>query len=128
MPQTKAKTKDGDAGDLKQEIFGTVRAFPPHISSPLQMLDYVYNENILDIYPSLSIALRLMLTHPVTGASGEQSFSLLKWLKTYLRSTMSQDRLSVLPVICIEYEVTKTQDMDSVIIKFAEAKARKVRL
>lgn len=120
--------EDVDAGDLKMEITGAVRSFPPHISSPLEVLSYIYKENILDLYPNLSIALRLLLTLPVTVASGERSFSTLKRLKTYLRSSMSQDRLSSLAVISIEHEIVETVDTDSIVRRFAEAKARRVRL
>nr|XP_055031053.1 zinc finger MYM-type protein 1-like [Misgurnus anguillicaudatus] len=121
------KMDDIDAQDLQLEVKGAVRSFPTHISSPLEMLDHIYKENILDIYPNLSIALRLLLTLPVTVASSERSFSSLKLIKTYLRTTMSQDRLSALAVISIEQEVTKAVDMESMIARFAEAKARKVR-
>ncbi len=85
------KLDDIDAEDLKLEVKGAVRSFPTHISSPIEMLDYIYKENILDIYPNLSIAIRLLLTLPVTVASSERSFSSLKLIKTYLRSTMTQD-------------------------------------
>lgn len=51
------KVDDIDAEDLKLEIYGAVRSFPTHISSPSEMPDYIYKENILDIYPNLSIAL-----------------------------------------------------------------------
>lgn len=91
------------------------------------MLDYIYKENILDLYPNMSIALRLMLTLPVTVASSERSFSKLKLIQTYLRSTMSQERLSALAVLSIEQEVWKSVDMDLLIARFAEAKARKIR-
>ncbi|KAL6479337.1 hypothetical protein MHYP_G00127700 [Metynnis hypsauchen] len=37
------KMNDVDAEDLKQEIIHAVKAFPPHVSSPFQMLDYVYS-------------------------------------------------------------------------------------
>uniref|UniRef100_A0A3P8THJ7 TTF-type domain-containing protein n=1 Tax=Amphiprion percula TaxID=161767 RepID=A0A3P8THJ7_AMPPE len=63
---------DVDAEDLKLEVKGAARSFPTHISSPSEMLDYIYKESILDIYPNLSIALRLLLTLPVTVASGER--------------------------------------------------------
>uniref|UniRef100_A0A8C6WW11 TTF-type domain-containing protein n=1 Tax=Neogobius melanostomus TaxID=47308 RepID=A0A8C6WW11_9GOBI len=91
------------------------------------MLNHIYKENVLDVYPNLSIALRLLLTLPVTVASGERSFSALKLIKTYLRTTMSQERLSALALLSIEQKVWKTLDMESVIARFAEAKARKVR-
>lgn len=88
------KMNDVDAEDLKQEIIHAVKVFPPHththVSSPFQMLDYVYRENILDTYPNLSIALRLLLSLPVTVASGGRSFSSLKRLNTICRSQSSQ--------------------------------------
>jgi hypothetical protein len=48
-----------------------------------------------DCYPNISIAYRILLTAPMTVASAERSFSKLKLLKNYLRSTMSQERLNV---------------------------------
>lgn len=107
-----------------------MKSFPTDISSPSEMLDYIYKENILDRYPNMSIALRLLLTLPVTVASGERSFSKLKLIKTYLRSTMSQETPSLfceLAVLSIEQEVRKSVDMDLLIARFAEAKARKIR-
>ena len=79
------------------------------------------------MYPNLSIALRLLLTLRVTVASGERSFSKLKLIKTYLRTTMTQERLSSLAVLSIEQEIRKSLDMKDVIARFAEAKARKVK-
>lgn len=86
---------DIDSEDLVLEIRAAVHAFPDHVSaSPREMLDYIHKEQILDLYGNLSIALRLLLTLLVTVASGERSFSTLKLIKTYLRSTMSQERPS----------------------------------
>lgn len=104
-----------------------MKSFPTDISSPSEMLDYIYKDDILDLYPNMSIALRLLLTLPVTVASGERSFSKLKLIKTYLRSTMSQETLSALAVLSIEQEVRKSVDMDLLTARFAEAKARKIR-
>lgn len=103
------------------------RRFTNANSAPLHMLEHIYKENVLDIYPNMSIALRHLLTLPVTVASGERSFSTLKRLKTYMRSTMAQDRLSALTTISIEHEVQQSLDMDEVISRFAEAKVRKFK-
>jgi len=54
-----------------------------------------------DLAPNVSIALRILLNLPVTVASEERSFSKLKLIKTYLRSTMANDRLSGLAIIAI---------------------------
>lgn len=104
-----------------------MKSFPTDISSPSEILDYICQDNILDIYPNMSIALRLPLTLPVTVASGDRSFLKLKLIKTYLRSTMSQERLSALTVLSIEQQVRKSVGMDLLIARFAEAKARKIR-
>ncbi|MBN3308108.1 ZMYM1 protein, partial [Amia calva] len=112
---------DIDAEDLKIDVKAAISAFPTY-ALPHEMLDHIYKESVLDMYPNLSIALRLLLTLPVTVASGESSFSSLKLIKTYLRTSMSQERLSSLAVLFNEHEVRKTLDTESLITRFAEAK------
>jgi hypothetical protein len=56
---------------------------------------------------------------PVTVASAERSFSKLKLLKNYLRSTMSQERLNGLATLCIEKGLLDEIDIDSIVTDFA---------
>lgn len=63
---------------------------------------------------------------PVTSASAERSFSKLKLIKNYLRSTISQDRLSSLALLNIERLQTSEIDVDNIINIFANTKARKM--
>ncbi|XP_035836630.1 uncharacterized protein LOC118484762 [Helianthus annuus] len=65
---------------------------------------------------------------PVTVASAERSFSKLKLLKTYLRSTMSQERLNGLATISIESEILDTMDYKELIESFASKNARRTTL
>ena len=62
---------------------------------------------------------------PVTVASAERSSSELKLIKSYLRYTMSQDRLSGLSMISIESDVARELNYDELIQQFAEKKTRK---
>ena len=77
-------------------------------------------------FPNCEIALRLLLTIPVTVASGERSFSKLKIIKNYLRTLMSQDRLCGLALLSIEHEMSSKLDYKDLIAEFAAKKARKV--
>ncbi|KAK4726404.1 hypothetical protein R3W88_031321 [Solanum pinnatisectum] len=81
-----------------------------------------------DSFPNAYIAYRIMLTIPVTIASAERSFSKLKIIKSYLRSTMSQERLSGLAILSIEKELLEEIDYTKIINNFASQKARKIDL
>lgn len=117
---------DIDADDLALEINSSLYTFPDHVAtSPFDMLNYIYSEKLLDLYSNLSIALRLLLTLPVSVASGERSFSDLKLIKNYMRSTMGQERLTGLALMSIERDVRQSLDMEDIVIAFAENKARK---
>ena len=62
----------------------------------------------------------------VIAASEEPSFSKLKLIKNFMRSTMIQDRLTDLAVLSIESELARTVDFKDIIHDFADMKARKV--
>ena len=56
-----------------------------------------------DFLPSIARLLQITATLPVTSASAERSFSVLKRLKTYLRTTMGEVRLNGLAHMHIQY-------------------------
>jgi len=81
-----------------------------------------------DVFPNLRTALQILLTMSVSVASCERSFSKLKLIKTYLRSTMGQERLSNLAILSIEKSTFDYVDFDEIIDRFAETRARKINL
>ena len=66
---------------------------------------------------------------PTSSCSAERSFSALRRIKTYLRNTIGDERLSAVAILSIERETTnfiKASRMEVIINQFAEQKeARK---
>lgn len=85
----------------------------------------IENNNLITSFPDLLTAFYLFLTLPVTVASAERTFSKLKLIKNYLRSTMSQARLSGLAMISIENNRAKKFNLSLLVKTFAEDHSRK---
>ncbi|KAL4008486.1 hypothetical protein ACER0C_002338 [Sarotherodon galilaeus] len=104
--------------------------FPPLPSknmTNMELLTFLHEKKLAEIYPNMWVALRIFATLPVTVAA-ERSFSKLKLIKTYLRSTMMQERLSGLSIISINHVVSNQLSYDDVVDDFAARKTRRVRL
>jgi hypothetical protein len=92
---------------------------------PLDILKFLKKR---PFYPNAIIAYRILLTIPVTVASAERSFSKLKLLKSYMRSTMTQERLNGLAMISIESDVFEDTDYEGVIEDFISRNTRRMLL
>ena len=79
----------------------------------------------MDMFPNVMVAYRILLTVPVTVASAERSFSKLKLLKSYLRTSMTQDRLNGLAILSIERTMLGSVDYEKIIHDFASRNARR---
>lgn len=121
--------RDIDGNELYNEIL-CFKAIVTSLeeSKPYFILNYIITNDLTSCFPNLAVALRIFLTLPVTVASGERSFSKLKLIKNFLRSTMSQERLTNLATISIEHEICQNLDISNIIDDFASKKARRVLL
>lgn len=113
---------DVDLNDLFSELRVLQMTLPNVSMSALEILEFV---KATDCHPKFSIAYRTMLSVLVTVASSERSFSKLKLLKTYLRLSMSQERLNSLAILCIEKDMIEIIDVDTIINDFASRNARR---
>ncbi len=62
--------------------------------------------------------MKLILIMPTTNSTSERSFSALRRLKTYLRNTMTQQRLNNLMVLHVHKDLTGSLDLKAVAIEF----------
>jgi len=118
---------DGEHKDIDgNELYHELQIFKSLVeisTTALQSLSMLKKLN--GSFPNITVALRIMLTIPITSASAERSFSKLKLIKNYLRSTMSQTRLTGLSTISIEKDIAETINYDTLINDFANEKSRK---
>ena len=66
-------------------------------------------------FPVLTRLVGLLLVVPSTSCEGERTFSALRRLKTYLRSTMTQERLRSLAVCHVHKSILESVDHDKII-------------
>ena len=117
---------DVDGSALTAEL-ESLPKLPQTKMTAFELLTYLSQNDICELYPNLWIALRIACTLPVTVASAERGFFKLKLIKTYLRSTMAQERLSGLAIISVNNKMGREITYSDVINDFASRKARKQR-
>lgn len=126
----KALTNDGQSDIDGNELYNELRIVGKilkenSIKNIIDVINLISKKQLETVLPNTMIAYRILLTIPVSVASGERSFSKLKLIKNYLRNRMGQDRLSNLAIISIEKELSKMLDYNDVITDFANLKSRK---
>jgi len=109
---------------LERNIF----EHPSQMTVEARMFQVVSAPGLRETFPNVDLLMRIYLTILVTNCSGERSFSTLKRVKSTIRSSMGDDRLNNLSILCIENELTRKLDFKDVIATFAAKKARRVNL
>ena len=89
-----------------------------------QVVNYLYTNSLDETLPHFTEVVTTLAAIPATSCSAERSFSCLRRLKTYLRSTMGQDRLSALGLLCIERSHVNQVDINTIIDIFGRRKGR----
>ena len=125
------------ASDLDSDFPSEVVHFAFHLglrSSPdlgsktntaQEPLSYLKKNCLIETFPNVAIILPIYLTLPVANTEGERSFSALKRVKNYLRSSLTQDYVCD---FCIKKSFTKSMSFEDIIDKFPAAKYQKHRL
>ena len=124
-------SSDIEKDDIYSEFLLLKRTLADHqfspTSLPLDLLKFIVSNGLGEVFSNVVTAYTLLLTIPVSIATCERSFSKLKLIKSHLRSTMGQDRLSSLSLLSIESEVAAKLSLEKVIGHFASVKARRLQ-
>ena len=110
-----------DAVDMELDTWKYKIAQGGVYESLVDALDATYQ-----LLPNLYAVLKVLLTMPVSTASAERSFSGLRRLKTYLKSTMSEQRLTGLALMHIHR--SQNIDTDQVLNAFDASGHRRIAL
>ncbi|XP_076951462.1 uncharacterized protein LOC143624843 [Bidens hawaiensis] len=116
----------GEESDINaEELFSELKLFETFLSSDIVTPLYALNNVVQHgFFPNAINAYRVLII-PLTVASAERSFSKLKLLKTYMRFTMSQERLNGLAMISIESDVLESINYQELINSFASKNIRR---
>lgn len=96
---------------------------------PLHMMTYIREEQLQSTFPNIDIALRMYLCTAISNCSAERSFSVLKRIKSCVRSTMKEEKLNSLLILDVEAELLNSEEMnmnfENLIEEFSLLKARR---
>ena len=116
-----------DAVKLKTE-FCVLYSRQDRESGLVQLLALLNSGGLSLTFYEVVKLIKILITTLISTAEAERNFSILKKIKTFLRSTMTTERVSSLAIISIENEMISgvTYFNESVIDHFARAKSRKM--
>ena len=108
----------GELSSKLVETYGTDLPDPSHLlheikrwksismPTPHQTVDEALLSANEHFYLNINMLLKLLLVLPISTATAERTFSSLRILKTWLRSTMGEERLSGLALMYIHRNIT----------------------
>ena len=128
---TEFYTTDFDADLLKLHLDVLASNFPVSLQRSATVMDIRKHIQAMSSAEQLLISqvltvLHLLLVMPATNASSERSFSALRRVKTYLRSTMSQDRLNHIILLHCHKDLTDSLDLVAVANQFVDLSSHRL--
>ena len=87
---------------------------------------FANNKAIRQMLGEVHTLLRVYLTVPVTSANAERAFSSLRRIKTFLRSSMSSQRLNNLFILHVHQQLIEALDLKTIAKEFISANNRRL--
>ena len=142
----KAANKEDYSEELKAvtSVYGS-DIDAPTLQTQLQVLSANVSEKVTNVHDIIAylrklssaeqrllsaviVVIKLILVLPATNASSERSFSAMRRIKSYLRSTMSQGRLNHIMVLSVHKDLTDKLNLVDVANDFVSASENCLRV
>jgi hypothetical protein len=85
---------------------------------------FIVQRKLSEVYANVFVLLRTVITVPIATASAERSFWRLKLIKTYLRTTMAQERLTRLAILSVQNDVVSALDYSEILGSLSSRRSR----
>ena len=82
------------------------------LSDVLQKIDQ-------NVFANLYKLMQVALTLPISSATCERSFSVMRRIKTWIRSSMNQDRFTDMSILHIERDISNVIKSENILNNFA---------
>jgi hypothetical protein len=119
---------DKDLLEVEKDMYqNSIQASKSQAKTAADVVCKMFEDGLSDLLPILYEVATILASIPATSSSAERSFSGLRRVKTYLRSTMGQQRLNSIALINIERAYanqTIANDMIEIIDTFGERRGR----
>jgi hypothetical protein len=112
--------------ELFQELRYLKALLRREVTKSIDILNFIKSYKEEGGFKAVWVIYQILLIIPVTVALVEKSFSKLKLIKTYLRTTMLQEKLNGFVIISIENQYLDKLNFDNLIEEFASKNAREV--
>ena len=109
---------DINKDDLKTQLLTFKLQFRDKKVEFQDIIDTMKKPNVSDLLPEIATVVKLILVLPATNSQSERVFSNLRWVKTYLRNSMKQERLNHVMILNIYEQITKDLNLDEVADEF----------
>ena len=124
---------DFDTTQLTLHLSVLASSFPANLRHTTTVLDVRKHVQAMSSREKLLISqvitlLHLILVIPSTNATSERSFSAMRRVKMYLRSTMSQDRLNHIVLLHCHKDTTDSLDLIAVANEFIELLSHRLKI
>ena len=85
-----------------------------------------YLQSVRHLFSQAEALIRLMMVMPATSCECERGFSTLRRLKTWLRSTMGQERLNSTAIFHVHQDILDSLNLTEVCSNFIQASSNRM--